>query len=136
MKGPKLTIDDRDYERAKYEEIWRYSDYRQYSPGLKYSERLDLLSILHQNKIRSILDVGCGMGKVISLLLEQGGDPFEVEGFDIAHNCLNPEIVEQGVKLQVGCLWDEGVIDKKFDATICTDVMEHIPTDKVWTEIS
>ncbi len=33
--------------------------------------------------------------------------------------------------LTVGVLWDENDFNKHYDAIICTDVLEHIPTEKV-----
>lgn len=119
-------------EREKYEQMWQCDAYRTFSPGLHALEKLDLVSQLRALGVRSLLDAGCGSGKFMRRILEQHGAEFTIRGFDIAGNCLDPWFAgrEAGL-LTTGCLWDEGALPAPNDAVICTDVMEHIPTDRV-----
>jgi len=59
-------------------------------------------------------------------------DGFDVTGFDIADNCLDEGV---NIKFIQGCLWDNLDIGT-YDAVICTDVLEHIPTPFVKKAIS
>ena len=70
-------------------------------------------------------------------LMQEHAAEFEVHGFDITDTCLDPCF--EGIKervLTVGCLWNPADFAKLYDAVICTDVMEHIPTEAAWTRCS
>jgi hypothetical protein len=131
---PTLLAPDRtaEHERSKYERMWECDDYRTFSPGLHALEKLDLVPRLRALGVRTLLDAGCGSGKFMRRILERHGADFSIRGFDIAGNCLDPWFAgcEAGL-LTTGCLWDEGALPAPNDAVICTDVMEHIPTDRV-----
>ena len=119
-------------ERAKYEQMWQHDDYRKFSPGLHALERLGLAKEFRALGVRTILDAGCGSGKFMQRILEQHGAEFTIRGFDIAGNCLDPWFAGREAELlTTGCLWDEDSLPAPNDAVVCTDVMEHIPTDKV-----
>jgi tetratricopeptide (TPR) repeat protein/2-polyprenyl-3-methyl-5-hydroxy-6-metoxy-1,4-benzoquinol methylase len=119
-------------ERAKYEQIWNFDRYRLYSPGADALDRLPLLEALRNHDVRTILDAGCGSGKLMWRLMQDHADEFDVHGFDITDNCLDPCF--EGIKdrvLTIGCLWNPDDFTNVYDAVICCDVMEHIPTDRV-----
>jgi hypothetical protein len=119
-------------EKAKYEQMWQHDDYRKFSPGLHALEKLDLAKQFQKLGVRSILDAGCGSGKFMRRILEEHAGTFTIRGFDIADNCLDPWFGDRfrGL-LTTGCLWEPGSLPAPNDAVVCTDVMEHIPTDKV-----
>jgi tetratricopeptide (TPR) repeat protein len=119
-------------ERAKYEQVWKFDQYRHYSPGADALDRLPLLAALRDHGVRTILDAGCGSGKLMWRLMQEHFDEFEVHGFDITDNCLDPcfAAIKDRV-LTIGCLWNPDDFNRVYDAVICTDVMEHIPTDRV-----
>lgn len=121
-----------EVEREKYRRIWGHDDYRTYSPGQALLEQLDVVNFLRQCGVRSILDAGCGSGKASRHIMTRHSGEFDVSGFDIADNCLDSFF--DPIKdryLTVGCLWNRADFKSTYDAVICTDVMEHIPKEKV-----
>lgn len=133
-----FAIDDEiDRERRKYEQVWQCDDYRRFSPGLHGAQIVDLISFFRSRQVRSILDAGCGSGQLLRQIMVEFPREFDVRGFDISANCLDSDFDDiRDDILTVGCLWnlaDFGVI---YDGLICTDVLEHIPTDKVSATLS
>jgi hypothetical protein len=119
-------------EKAKYETVWQHDDYRSFSPGLYSLEHLSLVACFRKLGVRTILDAGCGSGKFMRRILEQYSADFTIRGFDIAANCLDPWFAGREAELLTnGCLWDPAALPRPNDAVVCTDVLEHIPTDKV-----
>lgn len=115
-----------EQEKTKYEQVWSHDAYRKFSPGVFAIEQLPVRQFF--NGCSTVLDVGCGSGKAAKRLIQMG---YRVAGFDIATNCLDNDLVDVGFKLYQGCVWED--LDKvpKHHALFCTDLMEHIPTDKV-----
>ena len=108
-------------ERAKYEMAWSHDEYRQVCHGSRiWSERPDLIPA----KFQSVLDIGCGLGRLVNTMHGLG---FDAWGVDIAANCLDEGV--KGTFVQQ-CIWDMD-LDRTFDVGICADVMEHIPGEKV-----
>lgn len=65
-------------------------------------------------------------------LIVNHGEEFSVHGFDISRNCLDPYFDDiKDEILTVGCLWDSADMPGEYDAVICTDVLEHIPTERI-----
>lgn len=119
-------------EKEKYTTIWKYNEYRLFSPGEQSIKRFRIIDFLRMCKVKTVLDAGCGSGKFMRALMEECGDEFSVHGFDIAENCLDTFFDKtRNYVLTVGVLWDRKDFDKKYDAIICADVLEHIPTEKV-----
>lgn len=110
----------REQERDKYEKMWGFEQYRKNSPG----ERLvdDAIARMKM-KGGTVLDFGCGTGRAAQAFADKG---FTVAGIDIADNCLDEGIE---IPLFVQCLWEP--FGLSGDYGFCTDVMEHIPPEKV-----
>jgi SAM-dependent methyltransferase len=109
-----------DSERAKYEQMWGVDAYRKVSPGLECLEQA--LGLLKMSANASIVDFGCGTGRVVKFLRELG---FDAVGVDIASNCLEHEVPF------VQCaLWDTPRLPRKEYGFSC-DVLEHIPSERV-----
>lgn len=120
------------YERDKYQHMWRVDDYRTVSPGALQAAHFDLPALLRRRDVRTVLDAGCGSGKTSIHLMENGAGAYQVFGFDIAENCLDPYFRDfKRDYLTVGCLWRREDFRDVYDAVVCTDVLEHIPTDHV-----
>lgn len=121
-----------EHEKAKYEQMWQHDDYRKFSPGLHALEKLHLADQFRALGVRTLLDAGCGSGKFMRHILEAHAHEFSIRGFDIADNCLDPWFAGRETELlTTGCLWTAGSLPAPNDAVVCTDVMEHIPTEHV-----
>lgn len=108
-------------EREKYERIWAEPSYRKYAPGEHHIE--SAVSGLGMKPGDSLIDFGCGCGRGAQRLKDLG---FQVTGIDHAANCLDPHCTFDFME---ACLWDLPKLHAAFG--YCTDVMEHIPSEKV-----
>lgn len=99
--------------------------------------RLDTVAdVLKQNSVRTVLDLGCGEGKLISRLIKERGidrmvgvDP-SVRTLEMAHRKLRlhqaGDAMSERVKLQMGSLTYGDRRWKGFDAATLVEVIEHI----------
>jgi len=117
-----------EIERAKYEKVWECEDYRKFSPGLRAIKDFKLLDIIKKDRIRSVLDVGCGSGKAMQYLLTKMPQ-LRVHGFDIASNCLD-DFFKGSDCLTTGCLWSDS-LPEGYDTILFCDVAEHLPVEHV-----
>ena len=119
-------------EKEKYTAMWQHEEYRRFSPGEASVKNLKITNLFRQCEVKTILDAGCGSGKFMRALIEECGEEFSVHGFDIAENCLDHffDNIKNQI-LTVGVLWDKNDFNKEYDAIICCDVLEHIPTEKI-----
>lgn len=106
-------------EREKYQAMWNFASYLDYSPGLTNLKAAQ--SYFNYLPGNSVIDFGCGAGFVVKELVETG---VKARGIDIAPNALAFEI-----PFTEACLWN--IPDIVADYGYCCDVMEHIPTEKV-----
>lgn len=114
-----------EVERAKYEKAWGHDAYRRFAPG-------EVIVKHYTQQIRpqkgKVIDFGAGTGRAAYLLHKLG---FDVTMIDIADNCLDEEVREEiGHRLIVANLWEPMDLPKAPEG-YCTDVMEHIPEEKV-----
>jgi 2-polyprenyl-3-methyl-5-hydroxy-6-metoxy-1,4-benzoquinol methylase len=107
-------------ERDKYEQMWELGVYRTVSPGFDcVAEALTRLAPFDE---ATIADFGCGTGRAVRWLLDRG---FDAVGVDIA-----PSALEENVPFVQCALWEAEKLPR-VDYAICTDVLEHIPTERV-----
>jgi len=106
-------------EREKYEKVWADDRYRRHSPG----EGLVQIAFeeLEMALGGSLIDYGCGTGRALIHFRDWG---LEVTGVDIAANCM-----EAWLPFVRACLWELPPVSS--DWAYCTDVMEHIPENRV-----
>jgi hypothetical protein len=107
-------------ERTKYEAIWKHDSYRKVSPGLEGVHQA--LARLDPDPGSSICDFGCGTGRTVLYLMKNGFDAF---GVDITETA-----VESPIPFIEAALWDGSKLPK-VEYGLCTDVLEHIPTERV-----
>jgi len=112
-------------EKAKYKKAWEHKAYRNYSPG----EHVSVHYVLKCSPKRGrMIDFGTGTGRGALILHKLG---FDITMIDIADNCLDDEVKDEiGDRLVIGNLWDKLDLPKAEEG-FCTDVMEHIPEEKV-----
>ncbi len=116
-----------DYQEI-YEKVWERDEYRKICHGLNlWNDHQNLFP----NDFSTVLDIGCGMGLLVSQMIADGYDAY---GVDIARNAIDPKVSKMwskqlfitdltgdiGISLRP---WGEG---KRFDLGVCCDVMEHI----------
>jgi len=112
-------------EQAKYDAVWLLPEYRGKCHSLElFHNHQDLFP----PQYKSILDIGCGRGRLIKVLSRLGLD---THGVDFSKNCLDPDITENYPhRFHNQCLWEMD-LNRVFDLGLCIDVMEHIPETKV-----
>ena len=108
-----------DLEREKYEKIWTFPLYRQFSPGEQLVGRA--IESLEMQPGDSVIDYGCGSGRATRCFQDLG---FDVTGIDHASNCLDEGIDVPFIQM---CLWEPFSLTSDF--AFCADVMEHIPEE-------
>jgi ubiquinone/menaquinone biosynthesis C-methylase UbiE len=109
-------------ERNKYERMWDVTAYRNHAPGEALATRA--FNEMGMHKGDKIIDFGCGTGRPAAQFQRMGA---AVIGADHAANCLDPNM---NITFLQCCLWDMPP-DLLSDYGYCTDVMEHIPPEKV-----
>ena len=119
-------------EREKYEKVWARNEYRTAeSPSLLLLKRLPILDWFKEYDVKSVLDAGCGSGKMLRRIQNLRPD-LKLHGIDIADNAPN-----NGIRsfFTQGTIWN-GSIYPKVDAIICVDVMEHVPEQYIGAVLS
>jgi 2-polyprenyl-3-methyl-5-hydroxy-6-metoxy-1,4-benzoquinol methylase len=110
-------------ERKKYERIWATKEYRDAkSPGLIFLKRFPVLDWFEEYGVKSVLDAGCGSGKMLRRLRRLKPN-LKLHGIDIANNAPSEDLRNLFTQ---GTLWDNSIYPE-VDAIVCVDVMEHIP---------
>lgn len=118
-------------EVVKYEKMWNIPEYRLVSPGELLASQF--LAQAKPRKGSHVIDFGCGTGRGALMLAILGG--LKITMVDFAKNCLDEEL-EQMLTTQAHVLdFVEADLENPIPVTAeygyCTDVMEHIPPDKV-----
>ncbi len=116
-----MTDDLANIERDKYIAIWNRPEYRKISPGMLECERA--FAVMEMVKGKTLIDFGSGPARATKWFQDQG---LKATAVDFA-----PNARETDVKFVEACLWDMPASLKAAEYGFCTDVMEHIPSDKV-----
>jgi SAM-dependent methyltransferase len=116
-------------ERHKYVRMWELSDYRQNHDCAAQAGRFIELAEIAPGA--SVLDVGCGPGYAARVFLAHR---LRVIAVDIADNAPDPEI-RPDIDFVCGSIWELSHLPAA-DYGFCTDVMEHIPPNKITHTLS
>jgi hypothetical protein len=109
-------------EREKYQLLWNNPHYRVDAPGVAAVETLlDLTAHATRGKI---IDFGCGTGRASLELAKHGFEPVLI---DFTDNCRDREA--RSLPFVQWDLTDKIPVSAPYG--LCTDVMEHIPTEDV-----
>jgi len=108
-------------EKDKYENAWNLESYRNFSPGLYFSDLF--IKIAKPQEGDSLVDYGCGSGKALKKFRDMGLD---VMGVDLADNALDDDAKD--IKFVQSNLWTP-LQGWPKDFGYCTDVMEHLPPE-------
>jgi SAM-dependent methyltransferase len=129
--APDADLQRRLAERAKYEKMWAFQQYREVAPG--ESAATLFLSQARPKAGSEVIDFGAGTGRGALMLALLGG--CKVTMLDFAENCLD-EDVRNALTTQAHVLSFQ-LQDLNRPAKVsaqygyCTDVMEHIPPQDV-----
>lgn len=108
-------------ERAKYERVWAFREYRRHSPGAGLCERA--YSAMGMRPGELLADFGSGTARATAW--------FQGRGLDATAIDFVPSARETDVPFVEACLWAMPDDLGPFDWGYCCDVMEHIPESHV-----
>jgi len=128
---PQLKQGKGNPEAVKYMKMWEKPEYRKVAPGEMLAQTF--LNIAKPEPGSEVIDFGCGTGRGALMLALLG--KMKVTMIDFVRNSLDPEI-KQALKTQAKVLkFLQADIEKPIPMHAkygyCTDVMEHIPEDKI-----
>ena len=129
--APAVALQPGNLEAIKYGRMWERPEYRLASPGEALAQVF--LAQARPKPGAHVIDFGCGTGRG-SLMLAVLGQ-LNVTMVDFVSNCLDPEI-RQMLETQPQTLRFlkadlERPLPIAAEYGFCTDVMEHIPEEKV-----
>jgi SAM-dependent methyltransferase len=114
-------LTDTETEREKYERMWANPGYRRRAPGMEHA--MGARQFLNMRAGDSIYDWGCGTMRATALFKACG---LAATGIDFARNASE----FPGVPFIEACLWELPDM-VPADWGFCSDVMEHIPPERV-----
>lgn len=118
-------------ERAKYEKMWKFEQYRAVAPGEGIAAQF--LAQARPKPGSEVIDFGAGTGRGALMLALLGG--CKVHMLDFAENCLDEEVKQalttqaHALKFTLHDLYKPVPIAAPYG--FITDVMEHIPPEYV-----
>lgn len=120
--GEEKSLEQR--EKEKYEKIWKHDNYRKNSPGEKLVDFA--FTKMGMQRGDSLIDFGCGTGRAANKFMNDYG--MRVVAIDHTSSCVDKDI---DINFVEKCLWDKDTYHPFGHWGYCTDVMEHIPPEKV-----
>lgn len=108
---------NRDEEYFEQEEFWN----RKLEDDPNYMEKINIFLEIIPDDTETILDVGCGNGAITNILSKR----YNVVGFDRSKEALK----HVNTKTVQGSCDNLPFEDNAFDMVLCSEVLEHLPTD-------
>lgn len=127
MKKPQVPETyDSQYAAGGHARIYHLPHWRSpYLPLFKTA-----LSELKQRRVSHVLDVGCGNGRFAHILLTRSD--LSYSGFDFSQVAVEMarQYTGRAELFQVGDALRPESYDRHYDAIVCLEVLEHLPTDR------
>jgi len=126
VKAEAAKTDWRVREQIRYNAAYRTGHYLAKNGQMIWEQVFDLYDL---SKIRTVLDVGCGLGTGVAMCRNEG---IEAYGIDIAEPAAKYWDMANITKFcKVASADQIPFPDSMFDFVVCTEVMEHIPEEGV-----
>jgi len=119
QKMPESNFYDQNYFQGE----WRTNDRYDLTTRRKIEGRHPEL-IRDVFSPRRVLDLGCGPGYLMRLLLDVG---IQADGLDISHSSKEMAPAEVRSRIRIGSLLEARFPDRSYDLVICREVLEHLP---------
>ncbi|PRQ05368.1 Demethylrebeccamycin-D-glucose O-methyltransferase [Enhygromyxa salina] len=85
------------------------------------------LFVLAQPRAKTVLEVGCGEGKLATRLVRNAPTPARYLATDVSLHTLSPEL-DPRIETEAASIYDLPYADKSFDIVVCCEVLEHLDT--------
>ena len=113
-----------------------YNDFHKEKNNREDSYGMTIVEMATANlDFHTVLDAGCGQGAVVRDFLKNGYDAVGIDISDWAVNAQNQKLADQG-RMFVGSLDQLPFPDNSFDLVFSSDVLEHIPENRIPTVAS
>lgn len=135
MKKDKFKIQENEYKTPYHHLVSFEKDYKQYESlgwGLEYYSYVNcVLNYIKKSKVKQIVEVGCGDGKILLELAKQNPNK-NFTGFDLSKKAIAfARAFSLGMKNLNFYDKDFSRNKKKYDLILCLEVLEHIPDKEV-----
>jgi SAM-dependent methyltransferase len=118
---------------VNYEQIWEsvWGDMQKYGPVHRHHRRIfdRMIDFIPKDDIRSVADIGCGEGSNL-LHLHKRFPKAHLFGFDISQTAIEKARTLVDATFAMLDIQSQP-LPQKFDFVICSDVIEHLPDDRM-----
>lgn len=105
-----------------------------YSKQEKEAIRILKATVFANDDVNTILEIGCGFGRITKLLLENFSNIQKIEAFDLSEDQIQNAkryVTDTRVSFKVSNVFDYPFCDESFDLILAFEVLMHIPSKKI-----